>query len=81
MTIYDVAGLEKEIFPQGPSVGNWKLDLSAVAEIDGAGIQWLMTFMRRIRQAGGSVTLTHLSDAVLQASELLGLNWHKEQGA
>lgn len=73
LTIYRASGIKEILVAASGSGGCLELDLSAVSEIDTAGIQLLMAAKRRKAQHGGELALTGHSPAVLDAFALYDL--------
>ena len=71
MTIYRALELKEMLFLPVPVTA---LDLSAVTELDTAGVQLLLLAQRAARAAGGDFRLTAPSAAVREVLQLLGLN-------
>lgn len=74
MTIYSAAELAALWMPWLTEAQNWQLDLSEVAEIDGAGLQLLLLARRELVAAGATLLLTAQSPAVDQVLQLCNLN-------
>ena len=54
--------------------GDLALDLSAVTDIDSAGVQLLLAMRRSINERGSALTLAGLSPAVADALAVFGLD-------
>ncbi|WP_286757768.1 STAS domain-containing protein [Ralstonia sp. RL] len=73
MTIYQAAELKQTLasaLRQGEAL---EIDLSAVGEIDAAGIQLLIAAKKSAQAAGKELRLVAHSDAVVEAFELLDI--------
>jgi len=64
LTIYQVGELHAAAQPWLAEGCAWRLDLSQVAEMDGAGLQWLLFVQHRLRVAGHALAIAQASDAV-----------------
>lgn len=73
MTIYSATELAAVWMPWLTDAQSWELDLSDVAEMDGAGLQLLLLAQRELTAAGATLRLTALSPAVEQVLELCHL--------
>ncbi|MEO4046459.1 STAS domain-containing protein [Pseudomonas sp. CAU 1711] len=72
LTIYEVAQARDALlaaFAESRDA-SWRLDLHELGELDSAGAQLLLAAHRHLREAGGDLQLSALSEA---ARELLGL--------
>ncbi|MBZ9558809.1 MULTISPECIES: STAS domain-containing protein [unclassified Modicisalibacter] len=74
LTIYDVAALERDIGSLDPAAGDWRVDVSAVRELDGAGIQWLLALQARLESIGRRLTLTGGNALVSECLACLGVS-------
>lgn len=74
MTIYRAAEIKQQLLGALAASSSLALDLSAVGEIDTAGVQLLMLTHREAAAAGGALTLVGVSDAVDEALTLLNLS-------
>lgn len=73
LTIYVAAELHAELVPWLGMPCNWVLDLAAVSECDGAGLQLLLMLRQHLVGAGRVLTLSGRSPAVNEALGLCGL--------
>ena len=73
MTIYSAAEAKPSLLDQLIPPGQLALDLSAVDEIDCAGLQLLALAREEARRAGGELYLAECSEAVHEALALGGL--------
>ncbi|ODC03280.1 hypothetical protein BFW38_06705 [Terasakiispira papahanaumokuakeensis] len=74
LTIYDVKSYEQQcpLLEQPNSI--WRLSMQATQEIDSAGIQWLLSLLRRLEASGGGLRLIDVSENILPVFALMGLN-------
>lgn len=70
LTIYQVGELHAATQPWLAEGRTWRLDLSQVAEMDGAGLQWLLFIEQRLRAGGHNLALTAASGAVRDVLQL-----------
>ncbi len=73
MTIYSAAELATLWLPWLTDAQSWQLDLTGVAEMDGAGLQLLLLAQRELSAAGASLQLVAHSPAVQQVLSLCHL--------
>lgn len=73
LTIFRSAELKELLLPIAERGGAVALDLSAVSDVDTAGIQLLLALKQSIEAGGGMVRLSAVSHAVSEALNLLGL--------
>jgi anti-sigma B factor antagonist len=73
MTIYQAADLKSVLLDSLAKAPRLEIDLSAVSEIDTAGIQLLMMLKKAAMEKKTEVQLTAHSPAVLDAFELVNL--------
>jgi anti-anti-sigma factor len=73
MTIYTAAELKDELFGFLDTTQALEIDLSAVSEIDSAGLQILLLIKREADTQDKSVTLINHNQAVLEVYELLNV--------
>jgi anti-anti-sigma factor len=73
MTIYRAAEL-KPLVVDAVHAGVAAIDVSAVTEIDSAGVQLLLLARRVAKDAARDVEIAAASPAVREAAELLGLH-------
>lgn len=71
MSIYRAVELKEQMFGRGPALP--AIDLSAVTELDTAGVQLLLLAQREARAHGSELSLTAPSEAVREVLTLLGL--------
>jgi anti-anti-sigma factor len=76
MTIYSAAELAALWLPWLTDAQRWQLDLTDVAEMDGAGLQLLLLAQRELSAAGASLHLVAQSPAVEQVLNLCQLTAH-----
>lgn len=76
MTIYRAAELKAQLLAAVQPRTDLEVDLSAVTEIDSAGVQVLMLAKRTARDQGGELKLSAHSPAVIEVFELLDLAAH-----
>lgn len=74
MTIYQAADLKQTLAAALQQCEVLEIDLSAVSEIDTAGIQLLIATKKAAQAGGKELRLIAHSDAVLEAFELLDLS-------
>ncbi|WP_428240287.1 STAS domain-containing protein [Gynuella sp.] len=79
MTIYTILELKEKIAAMLADAHNITLDLSAVNEIDSAGIQLLLVLHNNRLKHQYSLTLTHPHDCVTDAFATLGLQSYLSQ--
>lgn len=73
LTIYNAADSKPVLLAQLSPPGRLALDLSAVDEIDCAGLQLLVLAREEARRAGGELILAECSEVVCEALALSGL--------
>ncbi len=74
MTIYNAASLKETLLGYcHPDTKELQLDLSAVAEIDSAGLQLLLLLKAEAQKRGFILRLLRHSEAVIEVFELLKL--------
>lgn len=73
MTIYNVLEHKNTLLPHLEAGKELQLDLSEVAEIDGAGMQLLIMMKNQAQQINNQFSLVHHSQAVIDVLELFGL--------
>lgn len=73
MTIYEAESLWASLQPVITENRPMTLDLSQVSEIDTAGVQILMAVKKHSRSHSWTLSLTHHSEAVLQAMQTMDL--------
>lgn len=76
MTIYSAAELAALWLPWLTDAQSWQLDLTDVAEMDGAGLQLLLLAHRELHACGASLQLVAQSPAVEQVLSLCQLTAH-----
>ncbi|MDN6861065.1 STAS domain-containing protein [Pseudomonas sp. CAN2814] len=79
LTIYEMghasAALREAVLTARIEVADpWRLDLSAVEEIDTAGVQLLLSLRKQLQRHGAHLTLLNPSAAVRQIIDLLRLH-------
>jgi anti-sigma B factor antagonist len=74
LTIYQVAELYETLSAQLKRQGELQLDLSAVTEIDSAGIQLLLQLAGQSQRNNGTVTFLSPSSTMQQMMTLFRLN-------
>lgn len=72
LTIYDVSALESAYAGLDVCSGLC-LDLQAVDEIDGAGIQWLLAVKARLKSIGSHLELVGTSESVMTELQKAGV--------
>lgn len=70
LTIYQVAELHTAASPWLAQPCDWQLDMSEVAEMDGAGLQWLLYVQHCLHDAGHSLVLHAASEDVEHVLQL-----------
>lgn len=73
MTIYQAAELKQTLATALQQSETLEIDLSAIGEIDTAGVQLLIATKKSAQAAGKELRLVAHSDAVVEAFELLDL--------
>ncbi len=73
LTIYRAAELKQALLEALQQCEELDIDLSAVSEIDTAGIQLLIAAKKAAQAAGKALRLNALSDAVIEVFALLDL--------
>lgn len=73
MTIYTAAMLQQQLQQQLPQYAELELNLSAVTDIDGAGLQLLMATKQQAVNQNCVLRLTHHSPAILEAFDLCNM--------
>lgn len=77
MTIYNAQSLKETLLGYcHPSTQELQLDLSAVAEIDSAGLQLLLLLKAEAQQRGFTLRLLRHSEAVMEVFELFKLGMY-----
>ncbi|TAN66793.1 MAG: anti-sigma factor antagonist [Methylobacter sp.] len=77
MTIYNAASLKETLLGYcQPGTHELQLDLSAVTEIDSAGLQLLLLLKTEAQQRGFTLRLLRHSEAVIEVFELLKLSMY-----
>jgi len=77
MTIYNAESLKETLLGYcQPGTQELQLDLSAVAEIDSAGLQLLLLLKAEAQQRGFILRLLRHSEAVIEVFELLKLGMY-----
>lgn len=73
LTIFEAAEARARLREELDAGGELQLDLSAVAELDTAGVQVLLWLKREAKARGAAVPFAHHSPAVLEVLERLNL--------
>ncbi|HLO65969.1 MAG TPA: STAS domain-containing protein [Holophaga sp.] len=73
LTIFEAAEACRRLREELDAGGDLQLDLSAVAELDTAGVQVLLWLKREARSRGSAVPFAHHSPAVLEVFDRLNL--------
>lgn len=73
MTIYQAADIKNELMGHLVSSEGVDIDLSAVSELDSAGLQLLILVKREATQAGKTLRLLSHSQAVLDVLDICNL--------
>jgi anti-anti-sigma factor len=81
MTIYEAIANKNDLLEALDGAGGLEIDLSAVDEIDTAGLQLLVMACREGRTAGKPVRLVCGSEAVSEVFDRYGLRSHFDDGA
>ena len=76
MTIYQAVDHKAALFQPLESCREMELDLSAVSELDSAGLQLLLVLKHEAKAEGGQLRLSHHSQAVFEALGLLIIAQH-----
>jgi len=76
MTIYNALEQKQHLSPHLQTAQEVQIDLSAVGEIDSAGVQLLMFLKREAINHGVKLSLVQHSKAVVEVLELLNLSKH-----
>lgn len=74
LTIYQAAEYRQQLVENPSRAKRYQLDLSEVTEIDGAGVQLLLSLDKSIRSAGASLSLGGASDSAESALALFNLS-------
>jgi anti-sigma B factor antagonist len=79
MTIHNAFELKNQLMQVLNFAHSLELDLSAVTEIDGAGLQLLIMAKQQQARAQLELILIHHSEVVVEAMELMGLvSWFND---
>ncbi|MBB1268333.1 lipid asymmetry maintenance protein MlaB [Shewanella sp. SR44-3] len=79
MTIHNAFELKNQLMEVLNVAHSIELDLSAVTEIDAAGLQLLIMAKKQQAMTQLELTLIHHSEAVVEAMELMGLvSWFND---
>lgn len=73
LSIYSVAELQRSVLEHWTDELNLELDLSAVSEVDSAGLQWLMHLKREARLSKRNVRFHSHSQPIIDGLELFNL--------
>jgi anti-sigma B factor antagonist len=76
MTIYRASELKAELLDPPMDCDELELDLSAVSELDSAGLQILLLLKRDLETSGRRLRLVNHSRAVYEVLELLDMQGH-----
>lgn len=76
MTIYTAAEHKAALLDRAGDCGQVELDLSAVGEMDSAGLQILLMLKHEADAAGKELRLLNHSQAVFEVLELLNMQAH-----
>ena len=76
LTIYSAAEHKSQLLDHLEDCEELELDLSAVGEMDSAGLQILLILKRQLEAAGRGLRLTNHSQAVFEVLELLNMQAH-----
>ncbi len=71
LTVYAVHALKPILLAALDTHGSLRLNLSDVGEVDGAGIQLLLSARHEAQQRGGELTLSHVSPTAKAALALI----------
>lgn len=74
LTVYAVHALKERLLAALDESARLQLDLSGVAEVDGAGIQLLLATQREARQRDGALSLIGVPPQLRDALELANLH-------
>lgn len=74
MTIYRAAELKLQMLDSLNAAETLEIDLSAVSELDSAGVQLMLLLQREASANGKTMTWTHHSEAVSEVLTLLNLD-------
>ncbi|WP_203299611.1 STAS domain-containing protein [Marinobacter sediminum] len=73
LTAYELTRLHEILDPLLADQQTVQLDLSGVNDVDAAGVQLLLAWIRSARAQGKTVQVKQLSDPLVDACRLLGL--------
>ena len=73
LSIYTVAELKPQLYTLLQQHAELELDLAAVSELDGAGLQILIAAKREANRQGSTLKLTRHSAAVLEVFDLCNM--------
>ena len=76
LTVFAVHALREQMLAALAGDAGVTIDLSGVSEVDGAGIQLLVSALREARQRGVAFTLSEPSAVVAEALALIDLTGH-----
>ena len=76
MNIYTVLEQKQQLLDSLTSASQLQIDLSAVTELDGAGLQLLMFLKQETDSRQINLTLVKHSQAIVEVFELLNLSKH-----
>ncbi|HCS62900.1 MAG TPA: hypothetical protein DIW64_01780 [Cellvibrio sp.] len=74
LTIYDVCECEDKVQESIRAGFDAEINLANVAELDSAGMQWLMSFAERENNMGQRVGITRPSPVCVEQFRLMGLS-------
>jgi len=72
-SIYSVAGLKEAFDENIDKYTRFEIDMSAVEEVDSAGIQLLLAFFKEVKRQGKSAQITAKSDAISKVVDTFGV--------
>jgi anti-anti-sigma factor len=76
MTVYRALELKQALLVALADAHTLEIDLSAVGEIDSAGVQLLLLAHRQAEASGKAMRLAAMSETVAETLEILGLGSH-----
>ena len=74
LTIFQVEEFQKEILTQANFAKAVTVDLSAVEEMDSAGIQLLLSLTKEAKNCGSAMTINHFSNKAEECLSLFSLD-------
>jgi len=78
LSIFSVSRLRTEWLADLAQGDELTVDVSAVTEIDAAGVQLMIAALHEARNLGKRLVFTHANDTVVQALELCGIPFSDE---